>query len=157
MHSTIYEITQEQLERDEWASESNFYEDPNVDYTDLWDDESREQIINDLDECDWFNALFTKGEEPDTIVFKGRDALQPIKEAWYKEIQDNLEALKESDGCDTYRLRKAINNPFAQYTLFCLPDWAGDKTSYPREFMELLNTLEDGTVLYINSVLDYHW
>lgn len=157
MHSTIYEITQEQLERDEWASESNFYEDPNVDYTDLWDDESREQIINDLDECDWFNALFTKGEEPDTIVFKGRDALQSIKEAWYKEIQDNLEALKESGGCDTYRLRKVINNPFAQYTLFCLPGWAGDKTSYPREFMELLNTLEDGAVLYINSVLDYHW
>ena len=157
MHSTIYEITQEQLERDEWASEANFYEDPNVDYTDLLDDESREQIINNLDDCDWFNALFTKGDGPDTIVFKGRDALQTIKEAWYKEIQDNLEALKECGSCDTYRLRRAINHPFAPHTLFCLPDWAGDKTSYPREFMEWLNTLEDGTVLYINSVLDYHW
>lgn len=157
MHSTIYEITQEQLERDDWASESNFYEDPNVDYTDLLDDESREQIINNLDNYDWFNALFTKGDEPDTIVFKGRDALQTIKEAWYKEIQDNLEALKECGGCDTYRLSRAINNPFAPHTLFCLPDWAGDKTSYPREFMEWLNTLEDGAILYINSVLDYHW
>ena len=157
MHSTIYEITQKQLECDEWATESNFYEDPNVGYTDLWDDESREQIINDLDDCVWFNVLFTKGEEPDTIVFKGRAALQPIKEAWYKKIQDNLEALKERGGCDTYLLRRAINNPFAQHTLFCLPDWSGGKTSYPYEFMEWLNTLEDGTVLYINSVLDYHW
>ncbi len=157
MHGEIYEITREQLERDEWASESNFYEDPNVDYTNLWDDESREQIINDLDDCDWFNALFTKGEDPDTIVFKGRAALQPIKEAWYKEIQNNLEALKERGGCDTYRLRQALNKPFAQYTLFCLPDWTTDKTSYPCDFMELLNTLEDGAVLYINSVLDYHW
>lgn len=157
MHGKIYEITQKQLERDEWASESNFYGDPNVDYTDLLDDESRKQIINDLDDCGWFNVLFTKGEEPDTIVFKGRAALQPIKEAWYKEIQNNLEALKERGGCDTYRLRQALNKPFAQYTLFCLPDWITDKTSYPCDFMELLNTLEDGAVLYINSVLDYHW
>lgn len=157
MHGIIYEITTKKLAPEYWADESNFYEDPNVDYTYLLDDKSRQQRINDLYDRVWFKALFTKGKEPDTIVFKGRDALQPIKEAWYQAIQDNLEALKERGSCDTYHLRKALNEPFAQYTLFCLPDWAGDKTSYPLEFMELLNTLEDGAVLYINSVLNYHW
>lgn len=157
MHSTIYEITRKQLEPEEWASESNFYEDPNVDYVELWDEDSRRQEINDLYEYDWFKALFTQGKEPDTIVFKGRAALQKIKDEWYKAMRNELEALKARSGCDTFLLRKAVNKPFAGSTLFCLPDWAGDQTSYPREFMEMLDTLEDGSVLYINSVLDYHW
>ena len=155
MHSTIYEITMNRVNPDEWAEESNFYEDSNVDYTTLLTDQERTDAIEDLYESRWFSKLFHRGEEPDTIVYNG--GIEVVKEEWYQELQKILQSLIETKGCDTYQLRKAINQPFAGYTLFCLSGWCGDSSCHPRVFLELLSDVKPGTVFYINSVFDYHW
>lgn len=155
MHSTIYEITQNQVDPDEWATESNFYEDDNVDYTTLLTGDERTEAINDLYDSHLFSSLFSRGEASDTIVYNGN--IKVVKEEWYQNLEQELQSLIDGNSCDTYRLRKAINQPFAGYTLFCLPGWAGSSSCYPRELLELLNTVEPGTVFHINSVFDYHW
>lgn len=155
MHSTIYEITRNRVNPDDWAEESNFYEDNNVDYTTLLIDQERTDAIEELYDYCWFTRLFSRGEEPDTIVYNG--GLETIKNEWYQELRETLQSLIETKGCDTYKLRKVIDQPFAGYTLFCLPDWNGSSSCFPRDFLELLNDVKPGTVFYINSVFDYHW
>jgi len=155
MHSTIYEITQNQMDPDDWAVESNFYEDNHVDYTTLLSGQERTEAIEDLYSSSWFSDLFSRGEKPDTIVYNGN--IETIKDKWYQELQKALQSLIENRECNTYQLRKTINQSFAGYTLFCLSDWSGNSSCYPREFLELLNDAKPGTVFYINSVLDYHW
>lgn len=155
MHDTIYEITRNPVNRGDWADESNFYEDTNVDYTTLLTGKSRTDAIEDLYSSHWFGCLFSRGTEPDTIIYKGN--IEVVKDEWYCELQKELQSLIEEKRCNTYGLRRVINQPFAGSTLFCLPDWAGTMSSQPRELLELLNSLESGTVLYINSVFDYHW
>lgn len=155
MHSTIYEITQEAIDPKDWASESNFYEDDNVDYTTLLSGEERDEAIEDLCNSRWFNRLFSRGKEPNTIIYNGN--IEAVKDEWYQELQKELQSLIDKRHCDTYKLRKAIDRPFGDYTLFCLSDWCGSSSCYPRELLELLERTKPGTVFYINSVFDYHW
>lgn len=155
MHGTIYEITKEVLDKEDWAHEGNFYEDENVDYTTLLDEEDRTLAINDLFEASWFKSLFSKGIEHDSIVYNGE--LGTIKEEWYKCIKFEVDELKSKKILNTYKLRKTLNNPLNTESLFCLPEWIGFQSCQSRDLVEWLDTLEPGTVLHINSVFDYHW
>lgn len=155
MHNTIYEITQKSIHKDDWVNESDFYEDDNVDYTTLLIGKDRADAIEDLYNSCWFSSLFSRGEEPDTIVYNGN--IETVKDEWYQKLQKELQSLIKERRCDTYRLRETINQPFAGYTLFCLSDWAGIFTCRPRVLLELLESVEQGAIFHINSVLDYHW
>lgn len=154
MHNDIFEITKNNLSSDEWADDSWFYEDDNVDYTTLLNGNEREEIINDWFDSDSFNSLFSRGSSQDTILYNG--GLKEIKEQWYERIRIEVDTLATNHLSSTYSLRKTIDQPIFGYTLFCLPEWSGTKSSTPRELLEWLETLEPGTLLYINSVFDYH-
>lgn len=155
MHSTIYEITQDIIDPDDWANESNFYEDDNVGYTTLLTSEERVEAIEDLYNSHWFQRLFSRGKERDTIVYNGN--IELVKEEWYQNLQKELHELIDQKQCNTYKLRRAINRPFAEDTLFCLPGWYGSQSCHSIKLLELLNDMESGTVFHINSVFDYHW
>lgn len=155
MHNFIYEITQNPFNPDDWADESNFYEDCNVDYTTLLTGKERADAIEELYSSRWFGCLFSRGKEPDTIIYNG--SIEAVKDEWYRELQKELQLLIEKRSCITCGLRSAINRPFAGYNLFCLPDWAGSSSCTPRILLELLECMKPGSVLHINSVFDYHW
>lgn len=155
MHNTIYEITQHPVDQDDWAEESNFYEDNNVDYTTLLTGKERTDAIEELCNSCWFSCLFSRGKEPDTIIYNGN--IDTVKNMWYQELQKELQSLIEKRSCDTYRLRKTIDQPFAGYDRFCLPGWTGDLSCHPRDLLDLLESTKPGTMFYINSVFDYHW
>lgn len=154
MHSFIYEITQDAVHPNDWADESNFYDDANVDYTTLLTGQERTNALEELYDYHWFRSLFYRGKEPDTIVYNGN--IEAVKNEWYQALQKELQLFIEERHCNTYRLREAIDYPFAKYILFCLSDWAGNMTCKPRVLLELLEDMKVGTVLHINSVLDYH-
>lgn len=157
MHSSIIEIRDHRTDKGEWATECNFYDDCGdiIEYCrDLTEDE-RAGYIEDFMESELFNALFTKGDEADTIVYNGK--LDAIKSEWYKSIQVELDKMVAKGSISPYYLNRAIEKPFLSDFLFCLPDWNGDRANYPRELMEWLDTLKDGDVLYICGVVDYHF
>ena len=158
MHSRIVELTLEPLDREDWAHEDCFCDDEKVNYVSELDDEERsESITNFLDgEDPFFSGLFIPGDN-DTIIFKGKDALNNIQKEWVNSIKKEVDNFVESGNFDTYEVTHAINHVLDSDYLFCLPDWTGYCAVWSRELINWLNTLEDGTVLHIGAVIDYHY
>lgn len=138
-----------------WVDENSFEAGENIDYTTLLSGQERDAAIEDLRKSDWFGRLFSPGKEPDTIVYNG--GIETVKGEWYEKLRQELQAFIESGRSDTHRLKKAIDQPIAGHDLFCFPGWLGNGTYRPSVLLEFLETIKPGTVLYINSVLDYHW
>ena len=94
MHSSIIELTLEPLDREDWASEDYFYDDEKVDYVSELDGDERREGIEDFqdDEDPFFSGLFTSGDD-DTIIFKGKDALNKIQKEWVNSIKKEVETL----------------------------------------------------------------
>ena len=158
MHSSIIELTLEPLDREDWSHEDDFYDDEKVDYVSELDDEERsESIANFQDgEDPFFSGLFTPGDD-DTIIFKGKDALNNIQKEWVNSIKKEFDNFVESGNFDPSGVTHAINHVLNSDYLFCLPDWTGCCAVWSRELINWLNTLEDGTVLHIGAVIDYHY
>ena len=158
MHSSIIELTLEPLDREDWSYEDDFYDDEKVDYVSELDDEERsESIANFQDgEDPFFSCLFTPGEY-DTIIFKGKDALNNIQKEWVNSIKKEFDNFFESGNFDPSGVTHTINHVLHSDYLFCLPDWTGCCAVWSRELINWLNTLEDGTVLHIGAVIDYHY
>ena len=158
MHSSIIELTLEPLDREYWAHEDDFYDDEKVDYVSELDDEERSEIIANLLDVEdhFFSGLFTPGDD-DTIIFKGKDALNNIQKEWINSIKKEFDNFFESGNFDPYGVTHAINHVLHSDYLFCLPDWTGCCAVWSRELINWLNTLEDGTVLHIGAVIDYHY
>lgn len=87
MHSTIFELQPTPLRKEEWATENNFVDNHNIDYCMLLDGERRDERIESLYNSAWFNKLFRVGDEKDTIIYRGKDALNSFKREWYEWIQ----------------------------------------------------------------------
>lgn len=158
MHSSIIELTLEHLDREDWAHEDDFYDDEKVDYvSELDDDERSESIANFQDgEDPFFSGLFTPGDD-ETIIFKGKDALNYIQKEWLNSIKKEFDNFVESGNFDPSGVTHEINHVLHSDYLFCLPDWTGCCAVWSRELINWLNTLEDGTVLHIGAVIDYHY
>lgn len=158
MHSSIIELTLEPLDRENWSREDDFYDDEKVDYVSELDDEERsESIANFQDgEDPFFSGLFTPGDD-DTIIFKGKDALNNIQKEWVNSIKKEFDNFFESGNFDPSGVTHTINHVLHSDYLFCLPDWTGCCAVWSRELINWLNTLEDGTVLHIGAVIDYHY
>ena len=158
MHSSIIELTLEPLDREDWAHEDDFYDDEKVDYVSELDDEERSEIIANLQDGEdpFFSGLFTPGDN-DTIIFKGKDALNNIQKEWVNSIKKEFDNFFESGNFDPSGVTHTINHVLHSEYLFCLPDWTGCCAVWSRELINWLNTLEDGTVLHIGAVIDYHY
>ena len=86
MHSRIFELTQANLNREDWATENNFvYDEEKMDYSEeLHGDERMESI-------DWLKSsplgrLFAF--DKDTLTFMGKDALMDVHKDWMASIKN---------------------------------------------------------------------
>lgn len=158
MHSSIIELTLEHLDREDWAHEDDFYDDEKVDYVSELDDEERSESIANFQDVEdpFFSGLFTPGDD-ETIIFKGKDALNYIQKEWLNSIKKEFDNFVESGNFDPSGVTHEINHVMHSDYLFCLPDWTGCCAVWSRELINWLNTLEDGTVLHIGAVIDYHY
>lgn len=154
MHSTIIEIRDHKDPVSEWTTESSFEDNGDMmDYCVLANEKERTEDIERFLEI--FKDLFTKGNEPDSIVYTGK--ISVVREKWVESIESEFGKFKSSGKCDSFNLLRAIRRPFGIYTLFCLPDWNGSGAVYPKELFEWLETMKEGGVLYIGNTFDYHW
>ena len=158
MHSRIIELTLNPLDREDWASEYCFYDDDKVDYVSDIDDDDRKESIDVFqdNEDPFFSGLFSPGDN-DTIIFKGQEALMKVHKEWANSIKKEVDNFVESGNFNPCEVTQATNQVLHSDYLFCLPDWTGCSAEYPSELLSWLNTLEDGAVLHIGAVIDYHY
>ena len=155
MHSRIFELTQANLNREDWATENNFvYDEEKMDYSEeLHGDERMESI-------DWLKSsplgrLFAF--DKDTLTFMGKDALMDVRKDWIASIKNALEVMENKCLYNTFGLNYATKKVLDSHFMFCLPEYTGDGAVYPCELLEWLNTIKDGAVIHINSVFDYRY
>lgn len=158
MHSSIIELTLNPLDREDWAGEDCFYDDEKIDYVSELDDEERRDSIHDWQDGSdaVFSQLFTPGDD-DTVIFKGKDALMKVYKEWINSIKSEVDGIVESESFSPYRVIHAVNRVLHSDYLFCLPDWAEYSAVYPNELLSFLSNLEDGAILHIGAVIDYHY
>lgn len=153
MHSRIFELTQANLDREDWATGNDVYDEEKMDYSEELHGDERMESINWL-ESSPLGRLFIF--DKDTLVFK-KDALMDVRKDWIASIKKALEVMEKKCLYNTFGLNYATENVLDSRFLFCLPEYTGNMAVYPCELLEWLNTLKDGAVIHVNSVFDYHY
>lgn len=153
MHSRIFELTQANLNREDWATENDVYDEEKMDYSEELHGDERMESIAWL-EISTLGMLFIF--DKDTLVFK-KDALMDVRKDWIASIKNALEVMEKKGLYNTFGLHYATENVLDSHFLFCLPEYTGNRAVYPCELLEWLNTLKDGSVIHVNSVFDYHY
>ena len=153
MHSRIFELTQANLNREDWATENDVYDEEKMDYSEELHGDERMESIAWL-EISTLGMLFIF--DKDTLVFK-KDALMDVRKDWIASIKNALEVMEKKGLYNTFGLNYATKNVLDSHYLFCLPEFTGNMAVYPCELLEWLNTLNDGAVIHVNSVFDYHY
>lgn len=153
MHSRIFELTQANLDREDWATENDVYDEEKMDYSEELHGDERMESISWL-EISTLGRMFIF--DKDTLVFK-KDALMDVRKDWIASIKNALEVMEKKFIYNTFGLNYAIENVLDSHYLFCLPEYTGSRAVYPCELLEWLNTIKDGEVIHVNSVFDYHY
>lgn len=161
MHSTIFQITKEQVFGDNLLNEDTISQGDGTsyDYCSEIDDEERQRCIETL-----VNEILPKGmfelTSPNTMVYKG--GIEDWKKSCIANIQQKAQELTPDNIIDwigpIYQLEKAIKNPlgtsyqfyFEEETFQCYAE-----ESY--ELLRFVSLLEEGTTLYFGGIIDYHF
>lgn len=161
MHSTIIQITTEKVEKENFLTEDNVcsWDSRDIDYCSEIDDDERKDRINRLVN-EWLpSGMFTLVDD-NAIRYNG--GAEEWKEQWLKLIQERASHITNDNILNSigpmYRLEKALLNPLDIGVLFY--DDSENMNSYAEhsaEFMRSVCQLEEGTLLYIGGVLDYHF
>lgn len=161
MHSTIIQITTEKVEKENFLTEDDVctWECRDIDYcSEIDEDDRKDRIIRLVN--NWLpSGMFTLMDD-NTIRYNG--GAEEWKEQWLKLIQDKASQITTDNVLSSigpmYQLEKALLNPLDLGTLFY--DDSENMTSYADHsaaFMRSVCQLEEGTLLYIGGVLDYHY
>lgn len=161
MHSTIIQITTEKVEKENFLTEDDVcsWECREIDYCSGIDEDERKDRINRLVK-EWLPpGMFTLVGE-NIIRYNG--GADEWKEQWQKLIQERASQIMTENILNSigpmYQLERALLNPLDLGTLFY--DDSENMNSYAEhsaEFMRSVCQLEEGTLLYIGGVLDYHY
>ena len=161
MHSTIFQITKEQVFGNNLLNEDTISQGDGTpyDYCSEIDDGERQRSIETL-----VNEILPKGmfelKSPSTMVYKG--GIEDWKKSCIDNIQQKAQELTPDNIIDwigpIYQLEKAIKNPLGTSYQFYLDEEAFQ--CYAEESYELLrfvSLLEEGTTLYFGGIIDYHF
>lgn len=161
MHSTIYQITTEQvIDKIDFLNENTLYQGDcsGIDYCSDIDDDDRRERIEYLVNKILPEGMFTLVDE-NTIRYNG--GVEEWKGTWVKLIQykcSQTTASNIQEWSTLYHLKEAIDNPLD--TGICFYDDCAGCSSYSHksgEFIKSLCSLEAGTLFYVGGVIDYHF
>lgn len=160
MHSRIFQITKEQVARENYLNEDTLVQGDgsHIDYCAEISAKEREQSIVCLVDDVLPKGMFTR---LGANILRYNGGMEQWKEQAIANIHEKLAALtpeKYFCGSRFYDLKETVVNPFDTGFLFYM-DTAGEQsvseTSY--DFMFYVSGLEEGTLLYIGGVIDYHF
>lgn len=159
MHSRIFQITQKQVKRENYLNEDTLAQGDaaRIDYCVEIGAKEREQSIACLVDDVLPKGMFTR---LGANILRYNGGMTQWKEQAIATIREKAAALSSDNfffGSGYYDLRMAVENPLDTGFLFYM-DSDGEQsfteTSY--DFMFYVSILEEGTLLYIGGVIDYH-
>ena len=150
MHSKIYQISETPIEREDYITASDFYDESN------WCDYTRDMDEKEEKEClDYLPELLK-----DVCEVNGREITVKNVESFIKEWKEKIVESAQKDGyLGTYlfnvqnickRTHKEI------WSRFYLEDWSENADTFG-DFVEYLHHLGEGAKLYVGGVVDYHF
>lgn len=157
MHSKIFQIGLMPIKEDEFVSPSGFYENSS-DFADYIGEEfcgkdrleSIEYLAESLSEL-----LDYKGDG--ILVYKG---MGTFLTEWVNAIQDKADSLLTDNilqDVNLYRIKHLTDRTHKDLNYrFYLDEWNG-WAGPASDLIEFLNTLKEGTLLYVGAVIDYHF
>ena len=160
MHSRIFQISTEQIDKDNYIDENTFIQGDYsfYDYCANIDDKERKEDIRDLVKYALPKEMFELTSD-DAILYKG--GVERWKEEFVANVRKKAEALTVENMLEwssTYYLKQAIENPLdTDYRFYLDGDGCQSFAEPSFAFMEFVCSLEPGTVLYIGGVVDYHF
>lgn len=160
MHSRIFQISTEQIDKENYLDENtlNQGDDSFYDYCANIDDEERKEDIANL--VNYLPKGMFELVSEDTIRYTG-DGMEQWKEEYVANIRKKAKAVTVENmlkWSSTYYLKQAIENPLDTAYHFYLDGAGCQSFAEPSfEFMQFVCTLEPGTLLYVGGVIDYHF
>ena len=142
MHSRIFQISTEQIDKENYLDENtlNQGDDSFYDYCANIDDEERKEDIANL--VNYLPKGMFELVSEDTIRYTG-DGMEQWKEEYVANIRKKAEAVTVEN-----MLKWSSTYYGAGCQSFAEPSF---------EFMQFVCTLEPGTLLYVGGVIDYHF
>ena len=160
MHSRIFQITKEQAEQENYLNENTLEQGDtaSIDYCAEIDLKDREESIAYLVDSILPKGMFTR---LGANILRYNGGMEQWKEETVAKIREKAAALTTDNYFrfgELYTLKNAVENPLDTAYLFYtdkegLQSWADQ--SY--DFMCMVNELEEGALLYIGGVIDYHF
>lgn len=160
MHSRIFQITTEQVERENYLNEDTLEQGDNVliDYCAEIDDDEREENIACLVDDILPKGMFTR---MGANIIRYNGGIEQWKAEAIAKIKEKAAALTADNYfhySSIYNLKNAVVNPLDTAYLFYTDAEGGQNwADQSHEFMQFVNGLEEGTLLYIGGVIDYHF
>lgn len=161
MHSTIIQITTEKVEKENYLTEADVcsWDCRDIDYCSEIDETDRKERINRLVNSWLPSGMFTLVDD-NTIRYNG--GADEWKNQWVKLIQDTAAQVTAENVLHgigpMYSLEKALSNPLDLGTLFYSDsENLNSYAEFSAGFMRDVCQLEEGTLLYVGGVLDYHY
>lgn len=160
MHSSVYQITTEKVEKGDFLNEDTLFQGNNseLDYCSDIDNEERKERIKDLVNKILPEGMFTLIDD-NTIRYNG--GVEAWQEKWVKLLQEKCSLVTAGniqEWSTLYHLKEAIDNPLDTESRF-YDDCIGCSgyACKSGEFMKSLNDIKPGTMLYIGGVIDYYF
>lgn len=158
MHARIYQICLENKCQDEWITEHSITDSDmgylGIDYT--FTSKDREDDLEWLKQCLPADMFLMEGNEI-TILNDGtktlRNAFEQIKE-YVNSI--NIDEYVDDMTFFEYRIKNKSRDILGIAHLFFVDGWF-DYPTYSTEFIRYCHTLNPGTKIYVNGILDYHF
>lgn len=157
MHSKIFQLGTTPITPDEYVRPSNFYENSSgfADYIGgELNDKERKVYCQYLAEA--LPELFDHIDDY-TLRYKG---MGTFLEEWVNAIQEMANSLSTDNilqELNLYRMKLLTYNTHRNLDYrFYLDEWNG-WAGPASDLIEFLNTLKEGTLLYVGAVIDYHF
>ena len=160
MHSRIFQISTQPIDRENYIDENTFIDGDYsfYDYCANVSEDERKENIRSLLEYALPKGMFELTSD-DTIRYNG--GIEQWKAEYVANVWKKAEALTVENMLEwssTRDIKQAVENPLDTDCRFYL-DGEGWQTFAEQSFafMEFVCGLEPGTVLYIGGVVDYHF
>ncbi len=160
MHSSIYQVSIQPIEVDDYAKPDYFYDNSN-DFADYigeeWTGDNRKEDIKWL--AHTLSDLFDLDETGEILVYKG--GMDVFKEKWTAAIHKAAEEVTDDNVLESMPRWYAKNvcektHLYSDYR-FSIENW----NDYPNPLDELIEYVADkmkpGDKLYIGAVIDFHF
>ncbi len=161
MHGTIYQISTEPVDLDDYISEDTVSVGDMAGFDYLYDteEEERQERIQNLVENVLPKGMFIIATDGEAIVYQG--GFTKWRKSYLELLRAKTADINEDNIMEwigpSYQLQKAIVNPLGCGSYFVTEASGGYGTAErSRDLMLMVGKLETGAKLYIGAILGYH-